>query len=167
LSATSADNGLPSIVVMGIDMSNGVVDEAGSFQLKELNGRLLFRVGAQGWYLKLVTLNGSDITDIPFDTKPSANVTRLEITLTDRQTSLSGSVKNSRGKTIEDYILATQTIAPLGACPAVDAVPSNDCYRFSPFDLSRQISVASHGRRGPPAISEHLNGGRPIPRHQS
>ena len=60
----------------------------------------------QGWYLKSVTLNGVDITDTGFDAKPSTNTTGLEVTMTDKQTSLSGTVKNARGDAIKDFVVA-------------------------------------------------------------
>ena len=80
------------MLMSSMDVNNGVVDESGRFQMKGLSGRVLFRVGAPGWNLKSVTLNGVDITDMPFDARPSSNVSGLEITLTNRQTSLSGMV---------------------------------------------------------------------------
>ncbi len=85
--------------------TNGVVDGNGGFQIRGVNGQVLFRSGAQGWNLKSVTLNGVDITDTPFDAKPATSVTGLEVTLTDRQTNLSGVVKNSRGEIIKDFVV--------------------------------------------------------------
>src|SRR5262249_14327340 len=54
---------------------------------------------------KSVTLNGVDITDVPYDAKGSG-VTDLEMIFTDRQTNLSGAVRNSRGEQIKDYTVA-------------------------------------------------------------
>ena len=85
---------------------NGVVDESGHFQIRGVNGQVLFRAGAQGWTLKSVTLNGVDITDIPFDAKPSTNITGLEVTMTDRQTIVSGGVTNSRSEPVKDFVVA-------------------------------------------------------------
>ena len=56
--------------------------------------------------MKSVTLNGVDITDTPFEAKASTNVTGLEIILTDQQTTLSGTVKNSRGEPVKDFVVA-------------------------------------------------------------
>jgi carboxypeptidase family protein len=106
VNATPAEQGSP-MMFGPMSMDNGVVDDQGRFQLKNVNGRVLFRSGAPGgWNLKLVTLNGVDITDTPFEAKPSATVTDLEVMLTDRATNLSGSVKNSRGEIVKDYVLA-------------------------------------------------------------
>jgi Carboxypeptidase regulatory-like domain len=104
---TPADISNPmAMMSMGFTPDNGLVDENGAFRLRSVNGSVFFRTGAQGWNLKSVTLNGEDITDTPFDAKPSSNVAGLEITLTDRQTSLSGIVKNAQGDATKDFVVA-------------------------------------------------------------
>jgi hypothetical protein len=60
----------------------------------------------QGWYLKSVTLNGVDITDTAYEPKPSSNVTGMEVTLTNQQTSVSGTVTDVRGDAVKDYVVA-------------------------------------------------------------
>jgi hypothetical protein len=86
---------------------NGVVDEAARFQIRGVSGRVLFRANPPpGWFLKSVMLNGVDITDIPYEAKPSSTVDGLEVVLTDRTTNLSGSVRNTRGDLMKDYIVA-------------------------------------------------------------
>ncbi|HEV3216664.1 MAG TPA: carboxypeptidase-like regulatory domain-containing protein [Vicinamibacterales bacterium] len=108
VNATPAEQGpgVPSMMFGPMSMDNGVVDDQGRFQLRNVSGRVLFRSGAPGgWNLKAVTLEGVDITDTPFDAKPSAAVKGLEVVLTDRMTTLSGSVKNSRGEAVKDYVL--------------------------------------------------------------
>jgi hypothetical protein len=104
VNAIPAEQGAP-MMFGPMSMDNGVVDDQGTFQIKNVSGRVLFRSGAQNWSLKAVTLDGADITDTPFDAKPSATVTGLEVVLTDRVTNLSGSVKNSRGDAVKDYVL--------------------------------------------------------------
>jgi hypothetical protein len=100
-----ADPSSQSFMMMMPTQDNGVIDEAGRFLLRGVNGQVLFRTGAQGWNLKSVTLNGVDITDTPFEAKPSTNINGLEITLTDRQTSLSGTVKKSNGDAVKDFVV--------------------------------------------------------------
>ena len=58
-----------------------------------------------GWALKSISLEGEDITDEPFDFKPGGNLTGLVITLTDKITDLSGTVKGSQGQPAKDYVL--------------------------------------------------------------
>ena len=100
----SADPSTP--MMMGITPDSGVVDETGQFHILGATGQLLFRTAVPGWSLKSVVLNGVDITDTPFDAKPAANITGLEVTVTDRQTNLSGVVKNAAGETVKDYVVA-------------------------------------------------------------
>jgi hypothetical protein len=84
---------------------NGVVDETARFQIRGVSGRVLFRTNPPpGWFLKSVMLNGVDITDIPYEAKPSTSVDGLEVVLIDRTTNLSGSVRNTRGETMKDYV---------------------------------------------------------------
>ena len=55
--------------------------------------------GAPGWFLKSVTIDGENITDIPFDVSTARDDTKVEIVMTDKQTTLSGTVRNARGRT--------------------------------------------------------------------
>ena len=54
-----------------------------------------------GWALKSITLDGADITDTRYDFKPGNNVTGLVITLTDRLTEVTGSVRDARGQPVD------------------------------------------------------------------
>ena len=106
---SAADPSSPT--AMGAPPDSGVVDETGHFQIRGANGRILFRTvgllgpALPGWYLKSITLNGVDITDIPYEAKPSTNITGLEVTMTDRQSSVSGVVKNARGDSVSDFVV--------------------------------------------------------------
>jgi Carboxypeptidase regulatory-like domain len=105
----SADPSSP--MVMGFTQDSGALDETGHFQIRGASGRLIFRPSfnapmPQGWYLKSVTMNGVDITDTGYEPKPSTNITGLEVTLTNQQTSLTGTVTNVRGDAVKDYVVA-------------------------------------------------------------
>src|SRR5262249_18708138 len=77
------------------------------FEIKGVFGSVQFRpVGPQGWTLKSVTLNGTDITDRPYDIRAGADVNGLEIVLTDRLSTLTGTVRNSRGEAVKEYVVA-------------------------------------------------------------
>jgi hypothetical protein len=82
---------------------SGLVDETGHFQIRGVIGGLLFRPSVQGWSLKSVTLEGVDITDTAFEAKPSTNTTGLEVTITDRQTAITGVVRNAVGDTVKNF----------------------------------------------------------------
>jgi len=101
---TSADPSIPGMPFAS-SQDNGAVDDEGRFQLRGINGNVLFRLGAQGWNLKSVTLNGVDITDTPYEARPSTNVSGLEIVLTDRVTTITGTVKNSQGQAVKEYVV--------------------------------------------------------------
>jgi hypothetical protein len=105
-SPADMSNQSTAMMPMNNAQDNGVVDQSGRFQIRGVNGQVLFRLGAQGWNWKSVMLNGVDITDVPFEAKPSANITGLEITMTDQQTSLTGLVNNSRGEPVKDFVVA-------------------------------------------------------------
>ena len=109
VNATSPDPGGPGPTRI-YDNTQGVVDEKGRFQIRGLSGRAMFNVfpavpgaGMPGWFLKSVTINGENITDIPFDVSTAGDDTRIEIVMTDKQTTLSGTVKNPRGEQTTDY----------------------------------------------------------------
>ena len=95
----------------GMDDS-GVIDESGRFQLKGVSGRALFRATqlapgtSSTWAIKSVSLNGVDLTDTPLDIAKSGDISGVEIVISDKQTTVSGSVRNARGEAIKDYTVA-------------------------------------------------------------
>lgn len=123
--ASSPDPGLPP-PTRTFDNTQGIIDERGQFQIRGVYGRAIFNAGPVGpglgaptWVIKSVTINGDNITDIPFDAASARGDARIEIVVTDKQTTVSGMVKDARGQTITDY---TAVIFPArlreGAMPA-------------------------------------------------
>jgi hypothetical protein len=111
VSATSPDPGNP--VTRIYDNNQGVLDEKGRFQIRGLSGRALFNVfpatpvpTPSRWFLKSVTLNGENITDVPLDVSTLREDSTIEIVMTDKQTTLSGTVKGARGEPMIDYTVA-------------------------------------------------------------
>jgi hypothetical protein len=88
---------------------NGAVRlrEDWSFEALGLADRRRFRVSnpPQGWYLKSVTHQGTDITDTGLEFKEGQNVSGVEIVLTQHVTELSGDVQDSRGRALTDYVV--------------------------------------------------------------
>ena len=76
--------------------------------------------GPPRWFVKSVTFNGENITDIPLDVSAVTDDSTLEIVMTDKQTTLSGTVKNARGQPVIDY---TVVIFPDAAAGGRDARP--------------------------------------------
>jgi hypothetical protein len=85
----------------------GRVGQDGAFELRGLAGPQMIRVQGlpAGWALRSVTLDGIDVSDVPYDFKPGNNVTGLLITLTDRLSEITGSVRDGRGQPLADYVI--------------------------------------------------------------
>ena len=88
----------------------------GTFEIRELRDRQLFRSpiadaearpdwsqATSGWFLKSVAVDGKDITDDGYEFKPGQNLTGIEILLSDRATTLAGTVQDDRERPIGDY----------------------------------------------------------------
>jgi hypothetical protein len=50
-----------------------------------------------------VRLNGADVTDAGIDFKPNEDISGVEVELTNKLTTISGLVRNSRGEVSKDY----------------------------------------------------------------
>jgi 5-hydroxyisourate hydrolase-like protein (transthyretin family) len=79
--------------VIGGGLPPSVTHDDWTFEVSNMNGRRVIRVnvGAPGWMLKRVTLDGRDITDEPVDFS-KGDVNGLEITLTSSAASVTGTV---------------------------------------------------------------------------
>ncbi len=112
VSASSPDPGGPGPMRV-YDNTQGVVDDKGRFQIRGLYGRAMFNAfptapmpGAQRWFVKSVTFNGVNITDVPLDVSAVTDGSTLQIVMTDKQTTLSGTVRDGRGQAVVDYTVA-------------------------------------------------------------
>jgi hypothetical protein len=56
----------------------------------------------KGWLLKSVTVNGNDVTDTGIDFKPGEDVSAIEVTFSNRNTEITGSVRDSKGNAVKD-----------------------------------------------------------------
>jgi hypothetical protein len=88
--------------------------EDGTFELKGLSGPRLIRLGSAppGWTLKSVRLNGTDITDVGTEFKPGETASGLEVELTNKPTSVSGSATASDGTILKDYTVVIFSETP-------------------------------------------------------
>lgn len=104
-----APDGAPALrALAGRALGTGrVSDTDGSFEIHGLLGPQLLRVQniPSGWMLKGVHINGTDVTDVPFDFRPGSNITGAVVTLTDRLSEISGSVRDVRGQMASDYVV--------------------------------------------------------------
>jgi hypothetical protein len=95
------------------NMSVGV-DPDLTFELSGLSGNQTLRTGVlpDGWFFKSVTHDGVDITDSGYDFKPGQRISGIEIHLTRRATTVSGTVQDDRGGPVGDYtVVAFSTTA--------------------------------------------------------
>ena len=106
--STAGQSGLPPLMAMaGRALGIGRVNNDGTFELRGLAGPQLIRAGGlpTGWAVKNISLDGTDVTDAPFDFKPGVRFTGLVVTLTDRLTEITGGVRDARGQPVSDYVL--------------------------------------------------------------
>lgn len=92
----------------------GRVDENGSFKTYGLApGKYLLRVGGSpsGWTLKSVTIEGRDISDVPF-VIGSTDIANVVITFTDRPTKLTGAAHTKDGNPDPDALVVVFPIDP-------------------------------------------------------
>jgi protocatechuate 3,4-dioxygenase beta subunit len=88
-------------------LGGGRVNAEGTFELRGLMGSQMVRVQGlpAGWAIKSISIDGTDATDSAFEFKPGNNVSGVVITLTDRLTEVTGSVRDDRGQPVMDYVL--------------------------------------------------------------
>jgi hypothetical protein len=83
-----------------------VIDDS-TFEMKVQPGSHLIRMNTIGSFantrIKAVRLNGVDVTDTGFDSRPNEDLSGLEVELTTQLSDLSGFVSNARGESVKDY----------------------------------------------------------------
>lgn len=96
------------------------VKDSGAFEVEGLIGQRVFRAAnlPKGWILKHVKLNGQDVTDKGVEFKPGEDVSGIEIELTNRTTSITGSVTDDKSQPLKDY-----TVVVFAEDPATWAMP--------------------------------------------
>src|SRR5688572_1454168 len=110
VNVSAADPGAPPPTRI-YDDKQGTVDENGRFQIRGLTGgRALFNAfpampggGVPQLSVKSVMIDGENFTDVPFDLSTAKEDTKIQIVMTDKQTTIAGTVKNARGELVIDY----------------------------------------------------------------
>jgi hypothetical protein len=80
-----------------------------TFEMKATPGRMRFMLGGgfnmppTGWAVRSVRVNGVDVTDAGVEFKPNEDISGVEVELTNKLTTISGLVTNSRGEASKDY----------------------------------------------------------------
>jgi hypothetical protein len=148
-------------------LGSGRVNQDGTFELRGIAGPQMIRVQAvpAGWALKSITLNGIDITDAPHDFKPGNNVTGLVVTLTDRLSEITGSVRDGRGQPVADYVLVVFPEDPKLWGPQSRYVQTTRPNQNATFSikglppgryLSTVVPALENGLQNDPAVLEQL-----------
>ena len=85
---------------------DGSIADDGTFELGGVTGSVLFRVTAPpSWTLKSVSVQGEDMTDVPYEFKGAQALSDVVIVLTDKLTEISGGVTDTRGRSVTDYVV--------------------------------------------------------------
>jgi carboxypeptidase family protein len=87
------------------------VKESGAFEIDSLVGGRSFRIVnlPKGWNFKQVTRDGVDITDKGIEFKPGETVDNVEIVLTTKQQTVTGTVSTDKGESAKDYTVVVFT----------------------------------------------------------
>jgi hypothetical protein len=85
--------GPPSVQDDGTFVISGVFDQ----------GYIRLLSAPAGWYLKSVSFNGRDVTDVPVGVDSGGELSGLEIVLTQKRAEISGSAADSKGTAVSDY----------------------------------------------------------------
>ena len=113
---------------MQMTMNGG--NDTGDFQLAGISGATRLEVDGvpDGWAIKAILLDGEDVTDAPFDL--SGRTGSLRVVMTDRITSLSGTVQSDRNRRDHNVI----------------AFPDDSTKWASPSRFVRTIRADADGR---------------------
>ena len=87
--------------------ATGRVDASGRFTIPSVvPGRYRITAsGASGWFVESAVIGGQDALDIPIEIKGNQNLPSVSITLTDRQTEVTGTLVDTRNQPATDYTL--------------------------------------------------------------
>jgi len=85
-----------------------------TFEISGLAEQQTFRTGMlpDGWFLKSVVHDGVDITDTGYGFRPGQRLSGIEIRLTRRATTLSGTVQDDPGNPVGDYTVVAFSTNP-------------------------------------------------------
>jgi hypothetical protein len=126
------------------------VKDTGAFEVEGLIGQRVFRAAnlPKGWILKSVKLNGQDITDKGAEFKPGEDVAGVEIELTNRTTSINGSVTDDRSQPLKDFTVvvfaedATKWTLPLTRWTASSRPDQDGRFKFANLPPGAYIAIA-------------------------
>ena len=126
------------------------VKDTGAFEVEGLIGQRVFRAAnlPKGWILKHVKVNGEDVTDKGLEFKPGEDVSGIEIELTNRTTSINGSVTDDRNQPLKDYTVvvfaedATKWTMPLTRWTASSRPDQDGRFKFANLPPGAYYAIA-------------------------
>jgi Carboxypeptidase regulatory-like domain len=80
-----------------------------TFEIKSTPGVMRLMLGGgfgpttDGWSIRSVRLNGADVTDAGIEFKPNEDISGVEVELTNKVTTIAGTVKTARGELSKEY----------------------------------------------------------------
>ena len=94
----------PGALMLG---GSAIIKADWTFELTGLAGKRVVRANGlpQGWTLKSVTLDGTDVTDTGVEVKPGQSISGLDVLMTRETTELSGTVQGTKGTSVGDYVV--------------------------------------------------------------
>jgi hypothetical protein len=148
-------------------LGGGRVGRDNTFELRGIAGPQMLRVQGvpAGWTLKSITVDGIDITDAAYDFKPGNNMTGLVVTITDRVTDLTGTVRDGRGQPVTDYVLVafsedTKLWGPQSRYVQTTRPNQNGTFSIKGLPPGRYLAAVvpalENGLQNDPAVLEQL-----------
>jgi hypothetical protein len=146
----------PNLQSLGLPMFvNSPVDAAGRFRIVGLRGKVRVTGGGGGWFVKRVLVRGVDVTSSGFDV--STDFDGIEVVLTNQVTTVTGTVRDSRGIGRNDFIV---TFFPVGQFESQDRAARQRTIRPDPDGVYRIRNLPPGGylAAAVPAMSLPLEG---------
>ena len=134
--------------------ANSPLDAAGRFRIAGVRGKVRVYGGGIGWFVKRVLLKGNDVTT-GFDV--SGDIDGIEVVLTDRTTTVTGTVRDARGIGRNDFIV---TFFPVGQFDREERGSRQRTIRPDPDGVSRirNLPPGDYLAAAVPAMSLPLEG---------